>query len=29
MTLRVSAGADTLGPYELERGAVPRLLKCL
>lgn len=29
MTIRVFAAADTLGPYQLERGAVPRLLKCL
>lgn len=29
MTVRVSAAADTLGPYQLERGAVPRVLKCL
>jgi hypothetical protein len=29
MTLRVIVGADTLGPFELRRGAEPQLLKCL
>jgi len=29
MTIRAFAAADTLGPYQLERGAIPRLLKCL
>jgi hypothetical protein len=29
MTLRVLVGADTLGPFELRRGAEPRLFKCL
>jgi hypothetical protein len=29
MTLRVLVGADTLGPFELRRGAEPQLLKCL
>lgn len=29
MTVRVFAAADTLGPYQLERGTVPRVLKCL
>ena len=29
MTLRVLVGPDTLGPFELRRGAEPRLFKCL
>jgi hypothetical protein len=29
MTLRVLVGADTLGPFELRRGAEPRLFRCL
>jgi hypothetical protein len=29
LTLRVVVGADTLGPFELQRGTEPRLLKCL
>jgi hypothetical protein len=29
MALRVLVGADTLGPFELRRGAEPRLFKCL
>lgn len=29
MTLRVLVGRDTLGPFELRRGAEPRLFKCL
>jgi hypothetical protein len=29
MTLRVLVGADTLGPFELQRGAEPRLFRCL
>ncbi len=29
MTLRVLVGADTLGPFELRRGAEPQLFKCL
>lgn len=29
MTLRVLAGADTLGPFELELGAAPQLYRCL
>jgi hypothetical protein len=29
MTLRVFVGADTLGPFELRRGAEPQLFKCL
>jgi hypothetical protein len=29
MTLRVLVGSDTLGPFELRRGAEPRLFKCL
>ncbi len=29
MTLRVFIGRDTLGPFELRRGAEPRLFKCL
>ena len=29
MTLRVIVGADTLGPFELERDAVPLLVRCL
>jgi hypothetical protein len=29
MTVRVFAAADTLGPYQLERDDVARLLKCL
>jgi hypothetical protein len=29
MTLRVLVGADTLGPFELRRGAEPRLVRCL
>jgi hypothetical protein len=29
MTLRVLVGTDTLGPFELRRGAEPRLFKCL
>jgi hypothetical protein len=29
MTLSVLVGPDTLGPFELRRGAEPRLFKCL
>jgi hypothetical protein len=29
MTLRVLVSADTLGPFELRRGAEPQLFKCL
>jgi hypothetical protein len=29
MTLRVLVGADTLGPFDLRRGAEPQLFKCL
>ena len=29
LDLRVVAGDDTLGPFELRRGAEPRLFKCL
>jgi len=29
MTLRVVAGADTLGPFTLQRGAAAQLYKCL
>jgi hypothetical protein len=29
MTLRVLVGTDTLGPFELRRGAEPQLFKCL
>jgi hypothetical protein len=29
MTLRVLAGPDTLGPFELELGATPQLFRCL
>ena len=29
LTLRVVVGADTLGPFDLRRGAAPRLVKCL
>lgn len=29
MTLRVLVGADTLGPFELRRGAEARLVRCL
>lgn len=29
LTLRVIVGADTLGPFELRRGAEARVLKCL
>ncbi len=29
MTLRVVVGADTLGPFELQRNSPPRLVKCL
>ena len=29
MTLRVLVGRDTLGPFELRRGAEPQLFKCL
>jgi hypothetical protein len=29
MTLRVLVGVDTLGPFELQRGAEPRLFRCL
>jgi hypothetical protein len=29
MTLRVVVGADTLGPFELQRDTPPRLMKCL
>ena len=29
MTLRALVGSDTLGPFELKRGAAPLLLKCL
>lgn len=29
MTLRVLVGPDTLGPFELRRGAEPRLVRCL
>lgn len=29
MTLRVAVGADTLGPFALQRDAEPRLFKCL
>ena len=29
MTLRVVVGLDTLGPFELQRGAAPQLFTCL
>lgn len=29
LTLRVLVGTDTIGPYELQRGAQPQLFKCL
>ena len=29
MTLRVVVGLDTLGPFELQRGEVPQLFRCL
>ncbi len=29
MTLRVVVGLDTLGPFELQRGGVPQLFRCL
>ena len=29
MTLRVLVGADTLGPFALQRGAAPQLFRCL
>lgn len=29
MVLRVLVGSDTLGPFTLERGAAPRLFRCL
>jgi hypothetical protein len=29
MTLRVVVGRDTIGPFELRRGAEPQLFKCL
>jgi hypothetical protein len=29
MTLRVVAGADTLGPFALKQNGTPRLFKCL
>ncbi len=29
MTLRVLVGTDTLGPFDLQRGVPPRLVRCL